>query len=130
MPTIKTNGGSVILKDGKPSCSCCDGCEQCTPSTLHIYAEYFADDAIGDPVGPLYYDAEVDLTASGTPCQVIITLTFAGPFGDIEIDLVWDADLGTWSIGEWADSSLRCDPSGIYYANVAETITISTSPLP
>ncbi len=130
MATIKTNGSAVILKNGKPSCSCCDGCEQCDPSTLQIYAEYFADDAIGDPVGPLYYDAIVDLTASGTPCQVTITMTFAGPFGDIVVDAVWDADLGLWTIGESSPSSMRCDPSGVYYANVAETITISTSPLP
>ena len=136
MPTIKLNAGKVVLKGGKPSCTCCDTCEQCDPDTITIDWEWRNTDE--DPDEVYTGTATISLFANiataddaadhGVPegyCFAVASISF--------FYLRWDALSGNWSIDNVMgsqDPTTRCDPSGIYeeYSGAPITITISITP--
>ncbi len=121
MPTIKvTSEGKIILKDGKPSCTCCG---PCSPDVMTVYVEYI-EDPEGYPVTS-YFELLGSLND--------------GLFGpDAGYSLEWDDGLAQWTFTDPAyglgigPGSSRCDPE-TYYSNdpvVQYYATVSFTPLP
>ena len=58
MPTIKTSGGKVITKGGKPSCVCCNSWRVCADNTNEILDNswdiYINDNLVGTYSGDVY----------------------------------------------------------------------------
>jgi len=119
MPPIKLNSsGSVILKNGSPSCTCC---EVCVPDVNTVYVEYTED-------------------PYGIPEVAYFTLTGglnAGLFEGSGAELRWSSDDGQWAFLPPGDVVPglgpiieRCDPQGVYSLTTLWTATVSFTPLP
>lgn len=116
MATIKlTTSGSVILKDGSPSCTCCN----CVPDVNTVYIEVI--DNSGSPAVAIYYE----MTGTLNP----------GAFSFGDDFLTWNATTLVWDYtsqsygNQNAVSSLICDPSSTFTIGGFD-ITISLTPLP
>jgi hypothetical protein len=101
MATIKTSGGKIITKGGKPSCTCCG---PCSPNLKFLYG-FFSN---GDPEDDEYYVFEGSLNSG----------LFTEVGGDGEVA---NSGGSSWSImlkgiSEWQtlSSTSRCDPSADY----------------
>lgn len=141
MATIKlSSAGSVILKNGSPSCACC-GCEQCDPATVDVDWQWINTDPDPDemdsgtatltisPATAASADDELNYGVPEGSCIVIAPFTF----GIISGNLIWNGFNEGWSIDGILgseDPTTRCDPSGVYreFPGAAVTITISIMP--
>jgi hypothetical protein len=119
MATIKTSGGKIITKGGKPSCTCCG----CNPDVLIVYAQITVFD-------PEYGEAQFNEELSGG--------LNAGVFSSDGglVSLFWDTDRSPkqWVavVSELDLQALgpvvkRCDPEGLYVADIF-TVRISFTP--
>jgi hypothetical protein len=119
MATIKTSGGKIITKGGKPSCTCCG----CNPDVLIVYAQITVFD-------PEYGEAQFNRELSGG--------LNAGLFTSVEglVFLLYDTERSPkqWVavVSELDEQALgpvvnRCDPQGLYVANEF-TVRISFDP--
>lgn len=119
MPTLKlSSAGSVILKNGSPSCTCCG---PCSPDVDTVYVEYTED-------------------PYGLPETAYFTLTGslnAGLFEGSGAELRWVEEDGQWAFTPPGDVVPglgpiieRCDPQGIYELMTLWIATVSFTPLP
>jgi hypothetical protein len=123
---IKTSGGKVITKNGKPSCSCCGG--GCVPDVSIVYAQVVFDPE-GSPVVIEYM-----LTGGLNEGRFV--------FGENNPILAWRENLtpNQWTFGELLFSGQdtafgvdgpatnRCDPQGVYQSADEYMVTISFLP--
>jgi len=128
MPTIKltTGGSAVVLKSGKPSCTCCDGV--CSPEITTVYVEY-----ISDPFGTAvyhYFEMTGSLNGgrfSGNGPNGAATLARSG-FGGGALYWYYE-DPFTAAEGPPGEAN-RCALEGSYIAGSLDYIYFSYTPLP
>jgi len=138
MPTIKTNNGVIVLKNGKPSCTCCDGdpCAVCDPDITTLYCSW--EPAGGG--GPYYFEATGTLNDNiGGDCWGYFRGGWINPDDeqDNDMEISWQRGVsGAWLIDFLAlidnnpisGSDNPCDPS-YQEQNSDGDLIISTVPL-
>lgn len=125
MPTIKlTTGGSVVLKGGKPSCTCCG---PCSPNATTVYIEY-NNDPLGSPV-VTYFEMTGSLNTG--------YFAGAGPNGTctlewLEIGEYWQFICAGNGEGFGGPTPVRCNPGDDTYREATDLYEAiaSLTPLP
>lgn len=127
MATIKlTAGGSVVLKGGKPSCTCCG---PCSPDVATVYVEY-TDDPLGSPTVS-YFEMTGGLNAGLFEGTAPTGYCYLQPETEGSDQWVFfDSVYGQ----AYALGSFRCDPQGDYEDNDGTPseyfVTVSFTALP
>jgi hypothetical protein len=123
MPTIRINSsGSVILKNGSPSCTCC---EVCVPDVNTVYVEYM-EDPYGFP-SVAYFELSGSLNV-GTFEGSGAALIYNGPDETPDLDQWVFVPPGD-PFGSGSNVP-RCDPQGSYNLGTLWIANVSFTPLP
>jgi hypothetical protein len=92
MPAIKLKNGSVILKDGKVSCSCCEECCMYPADMLNVEGGFTVDDL-----------PDINIACNPDFSPVIVTPNSSNPIyawddDEAQIQIRHNAGTGSWEV--------------------------------